>query len=73
MSLSKQALQASLQSDLATMGDLVKNKAIPDELAAKLPKSDVPVSFPTIDQITKVSEQIKTGWPEKVGLAYAAS
>jgi hypothetical protein len=53
--------------------DLVKNKAIPDELAAKLPKSDVPVAFPTIDQITKVSEQIKTGWPEKVGLAYAAS
>jgi putative spermidine/putrescine transport system substrate-binding protein len=51
--------------------DLVKNKAIPEDLAAKLPKSDVPVSFPTIDQITKVSEQIKTGWADKVGMSIA--
>ena len=52
--------------------DLVKNDAIPAELAAKLPASDVPVAFPTIEQIIKVAEQIKTGWAEKVGLAIAA-
>ncbi|MEP6986991.1 MAG: ABC transporter substrate-binding protein [Chloroflexota bacterium] len=53
--------------------DLVKNKAIPEELAAKLPVSDVPVSFPTIEQIIKVSDQIKTGWADKVGVAIAAA
>lgn len=52
--------------------DLVKNKAIPEDLAAKLPASDVPVSFPTVEQIVKVAEQIKTGWADKVGLAIAA-
>jgi putative spermidine/putrescine transport system substrate-binding protein len=52
--------------------DLVKNNAIPEDLAAKLPKSDVPVGFPTVEQITKVAEQIKTGWADKVGLAIAA-
>jgi len=52
--------------------DLVANDAIPEELAAKLPASDIPVSFPSVDQINTVSEQIKTGWAEKVGLAIAA-
>lgn len=52
--------------------DLVANDLIPEELAAKLPASDVPVSFPTVDQIVTVSEQIKTGWADKVGLAVAA-
>ncbi len=56
----------------ARYDDLVATDVIPEELAAKLPASDVPVGFPTVDQITAVSEQIKTGWAEKVGLAVAA-
>ena len=52
--------------------DLVKNDAIPEELAAKLPASDVPVAFPTVEQIIKVADQIKSGWADKVGLAIAA-
>ncbi|MBI1278969.1 MAG: ABC transporter substrate-binding protein [Anaerolineaceae bacterium] len=52
--------------------DLVKNDVIPEELAAKLPASDVPVAFPTVEQIIKVADQIKTGWADKVGLAIAA-
>lgn len=57
----------------ARYDDLVKKNLIPEDLAAKLPKSDVPVTFPTVEQIIKVSDQIKTGWPEKVGLAIAAA
>jgi len=53
--------------------DLVKNKAIPEDLAAKLPKSDVPVAFPSIEQITKVAKQISSGWNDKVGVAIAPS
>jgi putative spermidine/putrescine transport system substrate-binding protein len=52
--------------------DLVKNKAIPADLEAKLPKSDIPVAFPSVEQINTVADQIKKGWAEKVGLALAA-
>jgi putative spermidine/putrescine transport system substrate-binding protein len=40
---------------------------IPADLAAKLPKTDAPVGFPTGDQINKASEVIKSGWPTIVG------
>lgn len=51
--------------------DLQKRKVIPQDLLDKLPKADVPVAFPTIDQINKALDAIKTGWPETVGVTIA--
>ena len=48
--------------------DLQKRNVIPADLLAKLPKSDVPVGVPTVDQITLALDAVKKGWPEIVGV-----
>ncbi len=50
--------------------DLQKRAVIPAELAAKLPKADIKVAFPTVEQISKVLDAIKTGWPSIVGVKF---
>lgn len=40
---------------------------IPAELEAKLPKTSAAIAFPTIEQINKAQEVIKTEWPNLVG------
>jgi putative spermidine/putrescine transport system substrate-binding protein len=46
---------------------LKASNAIPADLLAKLPKTDVQVGVPTGAQIDKATETIKTGWPTIVG------
>lgn len=53
--------------------DLVKNDAIPEELAASCPLNVLRiVAFPTVEQIIKVADQIEVNWTSKFGLAIAA-
>lgn len=52
----------------ARFDDLKKRNAIPADLLAKLPKTDVKVGFPTAAQIDAASAKIKTGWPSVVGV-----
>lgn len=49
--------------------DLMKRKAIPDDLLAKLPKlpAGYKVGFPTVAQIKKALPAITSGWPTIVG------
>jgi putative spermidine/putrescine transport system substrate-binding protein len=51
----------------ARFDDLKKNNAIPADLLAKLPKTDVKVGIPTAAQIDKANNAIKAGWPTIVG------
>lgn len=51
--------------------DMQKRGVIPAELLAKLPKADVKVVFPTVEEIGKALEIIKKGWPEIVGVKLA--
>jgi putative spermidine/putrescine transport system substrate-binding protein len=51
----------------ARFDDLKKNNAIPADLLAKLPKTDVTVGIPNAAQIDKANNAIKTGWPTIVG------
>jgi putative spermidine/putrescine transport system substrate-binding protein len=51
----------------ARFDDLKKNNAIPADLLAKLPKTDVKVGIPTAEQIDKANNAIKSGWPTIVG------
>jgi len=53
----------------ARFEDLKKRNAIPADLAAKLPKTDVKVGIPTGAQIDKAFDAIKKGWPTIVGVA----
>ncbi|HLY25074.1 MAG TPA: ABC transporter substrate-binding protein [Aggregatilineales bacterium] len=46
--------------------DLSKRKLIPDDLLAKLPKADVPVAVPTLDQINAALIAIADGWKATV-------
>jgi putative spermidine/putrescine transport system substrate-binding protein len=46
---------------------MVKANAIPADIAAKLPDSSG-AQLPTLDQITKATDVIKTGWPTSVGV-----
>jgi len=55
----------------ARFDDLKKRDAIPADLLAKLPKTDVKVGFPTAAQIDAASVKIKTGWPAVVGVKIA--
>jgi len=59
----------------ARFDDLMKNKAISDEILAKLPTlpADYKVAFPTADQIAKALPAITTGWPTIVGVSIKAS
>jgi putative spermidine/putrescine transport system substrate-binding protein len=56
----------------ASFDDMMKRKVIPDDLLAKLPVVDVPVAFPTADQINTALAAIKDGWVKTVGVAVAA-
>jgi putative spermidine/putrescine transport system substrate-binding protein len=49
--------------------DLVKRNVIPADVAANLPPTDLASKavFPTLDQITKVSQYIATNWDKVVG------
>jgi putative spermidine/putrescine transport system substrate-binding protein len=51
----------------ARFDDLKKKNAIPADLLAKLPKTDVKIGIPTAEQIDKANNAIKTGWPTVVG------
>jgi putative spermidine/putrescine transport system substrate-binding protein len=51
----------------ARFDELKKNNAIPADLLAKLPKTDVKVSIPNAAQIDTANNAIKTGWPTVVG------
>ena len=42
-------------------------KAIPADIAAKLPDTSG-TQLPTLDQITKATQVITTGWPTTVGI-----
>ena len=46
---------------------MVKANAIPADVAAKMPDSTGAV-LPTLDQITKATSTIATGWPTSVGV-----
>jgi putative spermidine/putrescine transport system substrate-binding protein len=51
--------------------DLMKRKAVPADLLAKLPKlpDNYKVGFPTVDQIKKALPAITSGWPTVVGVS----
>jgi putative spermidine/putrescine transport system substrate-binding protein len=51
----------------ARFDDLKTRNAIPADLLAKLPQTDVEVGIPTAEQIDKAFEVITTGWPTVVG------
>jgi len=51
----------------ARFDDLKARNAIPQDLLAKLPAANVSVGFPTNDQISTVTDQIKSGWAAVVG------
>jgi putative spermidine/putrescine transport system substrate-binding protein len=51
----------------ARFEDLKARNAIPADIAAKLPKTDVKVGIPSSAQIDKAFEVIKAGWPTVVG------
>src|SRR5262249_5126765 len=52
----------------ARFQDLRRREAIPPDLLAKLPKTDAPVGFPTIPQVSAASDLIKNRWAEIVGV-----
>lgn len=52
----------------ARFDDLKKRNAIPADLLAKLPTTDVKIGFPTGAQIDAASAKIKAGWPTVVGV-----
>ncbi|MBK9941200.1 MAG: ABC transporter substrate-binding protein [Kouleothrix sp.] len=51
----------------ARFDDLKARNAIPADLLAKLPKTDVKVGIPNAAQIDTANNAIKTGWPTVVG------
>lgn len=51
----------------ARFDDLKARNAIPADLLAKLPKTDVKVGIPTAAQIDTANNAIKSGWPTVVG------
>ncbi len=57
----------------ARFDDLKKRNVIPADILAALPASDVPLAVPTLDQITKASELIKTQWNTIVGVTITGS
>ncbi|MEO8397487.1 MAG: ABC transporter substrate-binding protein [Chloroflexota bacterium] len=52
----------------ARYDDMVKRGVIPQEILDALPKADVPVAFPTFDQITSAIKIINTQWNTVVGV-----
>jgi len=52
--------------------DLVKRNVIPQELLDKLPKADVSVAFPTLDQLQTGLQYIRDHWASDVGITYAS-
>jgi putative spermidine/putrescine transport system substrate-binding protein len=52
--------------------DLVKRNVIPQDLLDKLPKADVSVAFPTLDQLNTGLQYIRDHWASDVGITYAS-
>lgn len=52
--------------------DLMERGLIPEELLAKLPVADVPVVFPTLEQLESGLQFIRDNWASEVGITYTS-
>lgn len=52
--------------------DMLERGVIPEELLAKLPVANVPVAFPTLEQIQKGLQYVRDNWATEVGITYSA-
>jgi putative spermidine/putrescine transport system substrate-binding protein len=52
--------------------DLVARDVIPQELLEKLPVADVPVAFPTLEQLQTGLQYIRDHWASDVGITYGS-
>jgi putative spermidine/putrescine transport system substrate-binding protein len=51
--------------------DMIARNVIPQELLDRLPVADVPVVFPTLEQIEKGLQFVRDNWATEVGITYA--
>jgi len=52
--------------------DLMERGVIPEELLAKLPVADVPLAFPTLEQLESGLQFIRDNWASEVGITYTS-
>lgn len=52
--------------------DMIERGVIPDELLERLPVANVPVAFPSLEQLQKGLQHVRDNWATEVGITYSA-